>query len=124
MNSDLRAGINWAFWIPLAMVSAIIIGMVMYYGVLPTIYNQETKAVRNSNQYITSKQDLMLNLINEYYELESDISELKGQPNTKSIIDGKKHQQVVIIVRVQSEANKLQAQYIPETVSEFLQETK
>lgn len=124
MNRELRQAINWSFWIPIAVIAALIVGAVMHYAVLPTLYNQETKAVRNSNQYITSQQELMLRLVDEYYQLDSEILELQSQEGKENLIEGKQNQQAALIARIQSASTKIKSEYIPETVQEFLREVE
>jgi hypothetical protein len=80
----------------------------------------QTHAYRSSYQYVNTKQNLMLNLITQYDDLESDIA----ATTNSDLIQAKRNQQIAIIDRIANEAALIPADQVPAVVTQFLHDRR
>jgi hypothetical protein len=55
MNSEVREGMSWTFWIGITVIALGVIATGIYYVTLAPALNVERAAYQGSNQYVQSK---------------------------------------------------------------------
>lgn len=117
MNREQREffGLSAAVWLFIVVLSILtaLISLVLW----PAYIKFQTEAVHNSQGYVESKQRLLLDLREDYLELEASIAEATDNPDLKRALEA---QQEAIIDQMRREAAVLDDPDVPPEVREFL----
>lgn len=120
MDRDLRTLISYLFWGIVAIAFAGTVATGLYWITNATMRNLETEAIRNSNQYVQTKQDLLFKLMDDYTQLESEVIILQAQGGQDELISAKRGQMIATLTRMHDEAGLIDADKIPAEVARFL----
>jgi len=116
-NTILSCGVGFWLVLIIAGVLALILGSL---ALNPTFHNLWIKGFRSSNEYVTTKQTLLFNLVDEYNKLEADIQELQTVENSDNIISAKRGQQIALYNRIKNESRLLNPDQVPYEINQFL----
>ena len=102
-----------------AAIGLIIAGF-LYVGVAPAWNEMHRQTIHSSNEYVQTKQALLLQLKTNYDQLHSDIVQLQNDPANAPTVAAKHAQQRSIIARMRTEAAMLAPRDVPPSVAVFL----
>lgn len=123
MWNDFKENVVALFGVSFWVVFIVVLLLITTLGSLalvPTFHNLWIKGFRSSNEYVTTKQTLLYNLVDEYNELEVEIQELQNVENSGNIISAKKGQQEALYNRIKNESRLLQEDQVPYEIKRFL----
>jgi len=111
----------WTFfkWILGVMVVLAVLGFIAQsLGIISL--NIEREKVQHSQQYTETKVTLLEKLHSDWFQLNSEITELKSGEGNEEIIDAKKAQQKSIVKRIKTEASRIPNSQIPDEIKTFI----
>ena len=88
-----------------------------YSYLRPWILQRETVSVHQTNEFVTTKQDLLLRLMNDWQKLEAQNQLHK---DNEVFVQANLAQQAGIIQRMKSETTQIDSKFVPETIRQFL----
>lgn len=120
-KSNVRATWNVAWWV---VVTGVILLVITLAGLAftPTFRNLWIKMFRSSNQYVTTKQTLLFELMDEHERLETKIVELSASDDYNPLVNALRGQQKSIIDRMNREVDLLRPDQVPLVIRSFLLE--
>lgn len=119
MNSDLAYGMGVGTKIFVWLLVLSLGGAAVNYLVMPLFVHQETKIIRQSNSYITSKQSALATFKADYDNLEVRRLELQRDPANREIVAAVEGQQAGLIRQMQQEAQLIPNE-VPDHIRQFL----
>ncbi|MEI8067929.1 MAG: hypothetical protein WCG91_03215 [Candidatus Shapirobacteria bacterium] len=96
--------------------------LVYYYAVKTAETKIDTNIIRNSNEFVQTKQNLLIKLVSDYQDLEVKILEYSKDKSNDAIVAGLEAQEKAIIKRINAERVYIEKEFVPESVVSFLQE--
>lgn len=115
---DIRLG-NKALWVwGITLILLAVIATVIFTGLRIVQVRANTEINQNSQGYIETKQTLLINLMAEYYSLDSDKARL--DESDQQVRESIQAQQRALIIRMHQEADLLGGESTPPEVAEFL----
>lgn len=127
MNSDTRTGCGMIFLITgiLLMLTLFVYGFAAFdaHTWKPWAMNQEYRAVRQSNSYVTTQQAIINDVVNQFNSLGLQIAQLEGTPTNQAMVDQLKRGQVSQVERACAAANGIRDSQIPQydTIAPLMQ---
>ncbi len=115
--------IIWTFVIILALTFATVAGVKVYQHYQLGIENRNTQIVRQSNQYVTSKQEHLVTLMADYRDLQVKIDVLSKDPSNMTTVAGMQDQERAIVREMRQTTATLQPDQIPPDIARFLAES-
>lgn len=112
-------GFNIGCWWIFTMV-LIIATLGVLLALTPTFHNWWIKAFRSSNEYVTTKQTVLLQYVQDYYKTDAKIAELSTNPDNAALVMSLKGQQISTVNMIRQQSNLLQPDQIPPEVARFL----
>jgi DNA-binding helix-hairpin-helix protein with protein kinase domain len=109
------------WWWALILILGIL-GTAVYLLLWPTYNNLWIKGYRTTNEYQTTKADLIYKLIDQYNRNEVKIAEIKSDPNNAEVVRSITGQQIGLLTRIRKEAQLLKdaGAIVPQGVQDFL----
>lgn len=118
-KDEVKAIGSFWIWLIILILAGLSIAFV-YYTVLPTFLNMQSRSIHASDQYITTKQTRLIKLLADYQQLETDITELKSDPQSADVVAGKRAQQKSIIREMKADAALIPDDMVPSDIRYFL----
>lgn len=109
IDEGTRAIIQWG----IALLLVIVISGFVLRAVAPTWRAQERQAIQQSQEYVTTKQALLLKLVADYQRLDAEISAL---PTQDPLTVAKRSQRKAIVDRLRLEVTTIPAADVPPSV--------
>lgn len=97
------------------LLGAIAIGV--HAWAFPHLQDAETKGLEHSYTYVQTKKELLITLVQQYKQVESQQALNKGDPDVVSTLEGQKK---AIVNRMRSEAGLLRPEEVPDMVRPYL----
>jgi hypothetical protein len=119
---ETREGAGMIFTWGIVLIVVLVVGTIAFAALNPILVKYRTDTNRSSQGYVEAKQSLLLQLVGDYNELESDIAALGNTDTDKEIEEGLRGQQKAIVARVREEANLLDPEDVPASVRNFIAE--
>lgn len=120
-ESDEFLGISikwWFVWLAIAIATTFAVLIIR-----PYLMNLEYKGTRSSDSYVTTQQTALVDLKTEYDTLTVKMSQLKGSPENKEIVEGMGGQQKAFINQMKQKAALIPGK-VPDDIQKFLDEQK
>lgn len=115
--------IIWTFVIILTLTFATVAGVKVYQHYQLGIENDNTQIIRQSNQYVTSKQEHLVTLMADYRDLQVKIDVLSKDPSNSTTVAGMQDQERAIVREMRQTTATLQPDQIPPDIARFLAES-
>lgn len=116
---EIRRGFSAIMVWGLAFILITAIAVAAFSALQPIVVKYRTDVNRASQGYVESKQQLLLSLVEDYYDLDAKIAEFQDDADTVESLEA---QQLAIVSRINKEANLLDSGDVPQSVRTFIRE--
>ena len=110
------------YWKAVLIIGLILVTVIVFAIIIAstqgTFFNIERKAIKQSHQYIETKQSLLQKLHTDWLKFEAEIVQFA---DNQTIVKAKAVQQKETLNRMHIEADSISEDEIPASVSRFLQ---
>lgn len=107
---------RWAIFLFLLIVAL----TAVYLWLWPGLRDMWYQGFRSSNEYITTKQNLLFNLMEKHEELEAEIAVYQTNPENTAVVAAMRGQQEALVDRMEREAALLKPDQVPAEIVLFL----
>lgn len=121
MKTDAVATVRIVWYSVLAL--ALLVGAtVVGWQLWPTQMRVEREVMKNSHQYNEAKRSLLLRLVEDYEQGETEIAKYRAanKPEFKDVIKGLENQQEATLKRIREEAKLVNPNEVPDSVRKYL----
>lgn len=112
-NDEVGAVVGWSF----VVILIIVVAGFIFRSVEPTWRSMDREAIQQSQEYVTTKQQLLLRLAQDYTNLDVEISQL---PAKDPLAVAKRSQKKAIVNRIRVEVALIPESEVPQSVKDIL----
>ncbi len=106
----------WWIFAGVMLLLTVLVGLAL----TPTFHNLWIKAFRSSNEYVTTKQTVLIQYVQDYYKTDAKIADLSTNPDNEAIVKSLKGQQISTVNMIRQQAGLLMPDQVPPDVVRFL----